>query len=129
MKTRLLLGFACLVWLVGCGEKPSAPSPKTESKSGNPITAPVDYLGAVGAAQKRAAKMADLLPLQQAIQAFRAGEDRLPKGLQELVTEGYLPRIPTPPQGSRLEYNPASGEVRVVPVTPAAPVSPPVPRR
>ncbi len=104
----------------GCGEKsPSKPAKPAESveqkSSGNPLTAPVDYLGAVGAAQKSAARFADLNPVQQAVRAFQAGEDRLPGTLEELVSEGYLPRLPIAPAGSRLAYNPQTGQVRFVP--------------
>jgi hypothetical protein len=109
--------------LAGCGDS----SPKTAEKSpaggqqqgaGNPLTAPVDYIGAVGAAQRQAAKTVDLTSLTQGVQAFQAGEERLPKNLQELVSEGYLPRIPAPPKGMQWAYQPQSGQVRVVPLPP-----------
>jgi len=114
--------------LAGCGDS----SPKAAEKSpaddgqkqgaGNPLTAPLDYIGAVGAAQRQAAKTIDLTSLTQAVQAFQAGEERLPKSLQELVSEGYLPRIPAPPKGMQWVYQPQSGQIRVVllPVAPGA---------
>lgn len=121
-----VIGLTLAASLAGCGKKAEsakAEQSKPSNGSGNPLTAPVDYLGAVGAAQKHAQKVADLVPLQQAVQAFLAGEDRLPAHLGELVTEGYLPRLPDVPRGSRLEYNPRTGQVRMI----AAPVSAPAP--
>jgi hypothetical protein len=104
--------------LSGCGKKDAAPAvakaTNPPTTSGNPLTASVDYLGAVGKAQKLATKTADLTSLTQAIRQFHAGEDRFPNDLNELVREGYLPRLPAAPPGTRLEYNPARGEVRWV---------------
>ncbi len=100
----------------GCGGKPKEPVPSaTNAASGNPITAPVDYVGAVGQAQKQAAKVVDLVQVQQAIRQFQAAEERYPKNLEELVREGYLPALPKLPAGLQFEYNPASGQVRAVP--------------
>jgi hypothetical protein len=119
---RWILGVGLIILASGsgCGPKPtetkSGPAAK-DSGSGNPLTAPVDYLGAVGAAQKRAARFADLTPVQQAVQAFQAGEDRLPANLQEIVKEGYLPKLPTAPAGSVLAYDPRTGQVKFVPAT------------
>ncbi|MEI2731105.1 MAG: hypothetical protein V9G08_03700 [Dermatophilaceae bacterium] len=117
--------------MAGCGDSKSKTAEKTpaappQQGAGNPLTAPVDYLGAVGAAQRQAAKTVDLTSLTQAVQAFQAGEERLPKSLQELVTEGYLPRLPAPPKGMQWAYQPQSGQVRVVPL-PAAPTAPTAP--
>lgn len=125
------LGFVMLsLVLTGCGDSKSktaekAPAAPPQQGAGNPLTAPVDYLGAVGAAQRQAAKTVDLTSLTQAVKAFQAGEERSPKDLQELVSEGYLPRLPAPPKGMQWAYQPQSGQVRVVPA-PAPPV-PPVP--
>lgn len=124
-SSALVLSFV----LTGCGQKPAKDAPAggqaTGSGAGNPITAPVDYLGAVGAAQKQAQRVADLTPVQQAVRAFQAGEDRLPANLQELVSEGYIPRLPAPPRGAQLAYNPTTGQVKFVPV--AVPNPPPAP--
>ncbi len=123
----LVLMMGCSLGVVGCGSKKDAaagekaagtePAGKTSPgvSSGNPLTAPVDYLGAVGAAQKQAARVADLTPVQLAVRAFQAGEDRMPSNLQEIVTEGYLPKLPTPPRGMVLAYNPGTGQVKFMP--------------
>lgn len=99
----------------GSGREPTNAAATKSTGSGNPLTAPVDYLGAVGAAQKQATKVVDLAPLQQAVKAFEAGEDRLPTGLMELIKEGYLPRLPEAPKGMVFAYNRQTGEVRLVP--------------
>lgn len=104
--------------LAGCGEKKTtnpAQTTNTPTTGGNPITAPADYIGTVGQAQKQAAKVVDLVQVQQAVRQFQAAEERLPKDLEELVREGYLPALPKLPAGLKFEYNVKTGEVRAVP--------------
>ncbi len=122
------LGIVVLAgWLVGCGDSGSTAGKKEAGErqgAGNPITAPVDYLGAVGAAQRSSAATIDTTSLQKAVQAFQAGEDRLPADLQELVKEGYLPRLPEPPRGMRWAYQPSSGRVGATPIPGPPPTAP-----
>lgn len=117
MKTLLPLVSLAAGLLAGCGGKPqpSASTAATNTATGNPITAPVDYVGAIGQAQKQAAKVVELVQVQQAIRQFQAAEDRYPKSLDELVQEGYLPALPRLPPGLKFAYNPATGQVRAVP--------------
>jgi predicted small lipoprotein YifL len=82
--------------------------------SGNPITAPVDYLGAVAKAQQVAVKQIDLAYVQKAIQLFNAQEGRNPKDLNELVSEHYLGKLPAAPFGMKLQYDATQGSVSVV---------------
>jgi len=99
----------------GCQKRESTPKPTNTSDSvGNPITAPVDYLGAVGKAQKAATKTISSVGLQQAIQMFYAQEGRFPKELKELSPD-YLGQIPPPPVGMKYSYDPKTGVVKVVP--------------
>lgn len=133
MNARLGRGLAVVLCSVaaGCGDAKRADTGTKSAATnaggaGNPITAPVDYLGAVANAQKRSEQTLDLTTLRKAIQAFQAGEDRLPATLQELVSEGYLPRLPAAPRGMQFAYQPQTGQVRIVPET-AAPA--PAPRR
>jgi len=114
MKTSFLFVLATAACLTGCGEKSSSNSNPTNSTSGNPLTAPVDYLGAVGKAQQHAVKTIDIASITQAIQLFQADRGRLPKDLNELVTERFLGKIPEAPYGSRIDYDPATGQVKVV---------------
>jgi hypothetical protein len=101
----------------GCGQKteqPGTASTNAASSGGNPITAPVDYIGAVGKAQKHSVKVVDTVQVQQAIQQFHAGEDRYPKDLEELVKEGYLVAVPKLPTGMKYQYNATNGQVKAV---------------
>ncbi len=114
MKTSALGLAAALLVLAGCSKQETSPPPAVESASGNPVTAPADYLGAVGKAKRVAEKTVDAASLNQAVQLFYAQEDRFPKDLNELVTDQYLPAIPPPPAGMRWEYNPQTGTLRAV---------------
>ncbi len=108
--------------LAACGKAPeSKESTQDSSSSGNPLTAPVDYLGAIGKAQKSAIRTLDLTSLTQSVNLFYAAEDRFPKDLNELVTMKYIPKLPTLPQGSQLTYDPASGKVAIVRLPSAPP--------
>lgn len=114
---KLLIAIFTIVALsiTGCGKKDDA-AKKTEQPAGqNPITAPVDYLGAAAKAKKYSEKTIDIVNLKRAIQEFQAGEGRLPKDLNELVTEKYLNSIPQPPPGLKIVYDPKTGEVKIVP--------------
>ncbi|HVY71552.1 MAG TPA: hypothetical protein VHH73_16585, partial [Verrucomicrobiae bacterium] len=86
----------------------------------NPIAAPVNYLGAVAAAKKMAEKQLDLVSVNQAIQQFRAMEDRNPASLDEMVKTHYLREVPKAPYGMTLIYDPASGTARIVQAPPQA---------
>jgi hypothetical protein len=102
--------------LVGCGGHGNGPGTPTNAvSSGNPITAPVDYLGAVGQAKQKAVKTVDLTSLTQAVQLFHVSEGRFPKDLNELVALKYIAQIPAAPYGQKIVYNPATGQVSVVP--------------
>jgi hypothetical protein len=105
-----------LGWLLtGCGEKtPAQPSQTNSTASGNPITAPVDYLGAVAKAKKASEKTIDVAALRQAINLFYAQEDRYPRDLQELVTAKYIGSLPPPPAGMQFKYDAKSGEFSIV---------------
>ena len=86
----------------------------TNNSSGNPLTAPVDYLGAVNQARKTAIKTIDQAGLNNAIQQFYAVEERFPKDLNELAQKRYIQAVPEPPPGSRFVYNPATGDLKIV---------------
>ena len=118
MKRALSLLLLGGLVLSGCGkkeEKSTASSTNDSNSSGNPLTAPVDYLGAVAKAKKSAEKTVETVSLNQAIQQFGVAEGRYPKDLNEPVTEKYLPKLPDAPYGMKIVYDAAKGEVKVVP--------------
>src|SRR5213596_3883696 len=118
MKRILSLLVPAALALPGCGKKEAkSPTGATNENysSGNPVTAPVDYLGAVAKAKKSAEKTIDTVALNQAVQQFNVTEGRYPKDLNELVTEKYMPRLPEPPYGMKIVYEASTGTVKVVP--------------
>jgi hypothetical protein len=110
--TSLLLVTGLI--FTACEKKTPRVNEPASTSSGNPITAPVDYLGAVAKAKKTADKSLDLTGVNQAIKLFQAQEGRNPKSLNELVGD-YLPQIPKPPNGMKFEYNPTTAEAKLVP--------------
>jgi hypothetical protein len=113
MKTSLLLSLP-VVLLVGCGDQSKSGTQTTNASSGNPLTAPVDYLAAAGKAQQSAVKTVDTASLNQAIQMFNVDNGRYPKDLNELVEKKYIPRIPDAPYGMKIVYDEKAGQVKVV---------------
>ena len=104
--------------LTGCGDKSttkgSSATNASATDSGSPLTAPVDYLGAVGKAQQSAVKNIDLASVRQAIQMYKVEEGKNPANLQELVTGKYMPRLPDLPKGMKYQYDPNTGDVKAV---------------
>ena len=105
----ILLGFSLSATLTGCGDKSKPPATET---SGGVLTAPVDHLGAMARAEQSAVKTVDTASLSAAIRMFEADQGRLPKDLNELVEKKFLPKIPETPFGTKLDYNPATGEIK-----------------
>ncbi|MCX7871786.1 MAG: hypothetical protein N2487_00715 [Verrucomicrobiae bacterium] len=114
MKLLFVILTIAVLSVAGCGQKDDA-NKKTEQAGQNPLTAPVDYMGAAAKAKKYSEKTIDIVNLKRAIQEFQAGEGRLPNDLNELVAEKYLNSIPQPPQGMKIVYDPKTGEVKIVP--------------
>jgi uncharacterized lipoprotein YehR (DUF1307 family) len=114
-RNLLLISVVCCAALLGCGKKEEAKKVDIDNNSsGNPLTAPVDYLGAVNKGRKTAIKQIDLAYVQNAINLFNAQEDRFPKSLDELVQKRYVGQVPALPPGQRLDYNPTTGQLKVV---------------
>lgn len=116
MKASLCLAVAAGFFLAGCGDKSnsSASATNTATAGSSPLNAPANYLGAITRGEQNAVKTVDVTSVNQAIQLFNVDHGRNPKDLDELVTEKYLPLVPTPPYGTRLDYDPAGGRVSVV---------------
>ncbi|MGD0259060.1 MAG: hypothetical protein ABSD29_04460 [Verrucomicrobiota bacterium] len=117
MKTIFCFSLAASLLLIGCGESSNQPpQPTNGATSGSsPLSAPADYVGALGKAQQTAVKTADTTSLNQAIQMFGVDQGRNPKDLNELVEKKYIPKIPAAPKGMMLEYDATAGKVKVVP--------------
>jgi len=114
MKSHAACVLLAGLLISGCG-KEATPSPSaTNTSGGNPLTAPVDYLGAVGKAKQSADKTLSAVGIDQAIKMFSAQEGRMPKDLNELVPS-YISRIPPAPTGMKYSYDPKTGVVQVVP--------------
>jgi hypothetical protein len=78
------------------------------------LSAPADYVGALGKAQQTAVKTVDTTSLNQAIQLFNVDQGRNPKDLNELVEKKFIPKLPDAPRGMKLEYDATAGKVTVV---------------
>jgi len=113
MKASVLPCLMAGFFLCGCGKGGDAEKPA--SSSGNPVTAPADYLGAAAKAKKSADTTVANTGLNQAIKLFYAQEGRFPKDLNELVRPEYLNAIPPPPTGMKYAYDASTGVVKVVP--------------
>lgn len=120
MRVISLIPVIAGLFLTGCGNNSSSTGSAatnnavTNFASGNPITVVPDYIGVVGQAQKYSIKQIDLSYLHEAIQQFNAAEGRYPKSLQEMVPN-YIGKVPDAPYGSKIEYDPDTGTVKVVP--------------
>lgn len=105
--------------LAGCGDHSGsggagATNTNSSASSSSPLTAPVDYLGAVGKAQQSAIKTIDLASINQAINMYKIEVGKNPPSLEELVTEKYLPRLPDLPSGLKYSYDPNTGVVKAI---------------
>ena len=111
-----MIVFAAGLLAAGCGDKSdsSAGGTNAASSSTSPAAAPASYLGAITKGEQNAMKTADTAALDKAIQMFNVDKGRYPKDLNELVTEKYMPQIPTPPYGTKLDYDANAGRVSVV---------------
>ena len=113
------VGFLLLMtglFLSACKkEQPNPATTNAPSASGNPLNAPADYLGEVVKARNSAEKTVDTVGINQAVQLFQVQEGRLPKNLNELVTKKYVGSIPPPPAGMKYDYNPQTGQLKIVP--------------
>ena len=109
----LISAAACFLF-VGCSGEKKTPT-AADTPSGNPLTAPVDYLGAVGKAKTSMEKTLGTVGIDQALKAFSAEEGRYPKDLNELVTKGTISQIPPAPRGMKYDYDSKSGVIKVVP--------------
>jgi hypothetical protein len=121
MKPFFLISVAAGLLLAGCGKNNSGSHPQSTNpgkttnttESAQPAPSSVNYLGTLMQADKYAVKTIDVSYLNQAIQLFNTQEGRLPKDLNELVPN-YVGKLPATPYGTKLDYDPNTGQVKVV---------------
>jgi hypothetical protein len=122
MKAFFLISVAAGLLLAGCGKNNSSSHPQgtntspatNTTSSAQPAPSSVDYLGTLMQADKSAVKTIDVSYLNEAVQLFNTQEGRLPKDLNELVPN-YVGKLPATPYGTKLDYDPSTGVVKVVP--------------
>jgi hypothetical protein len=120
MKTPIfvvsLSVFSILV--SGCQKKEELPAPEPPPSkvpaASNNAAAPSGYLGAIGRAEQSMEKTVDTAALNNAVQLFNAQEGHAPESLDELVQKKYIGKLPTPPFGTKLQYDKSKGTVSVV---------------
>ncbi|HTX22841.1 MAG TPA: hypothetical protein VMD27_13415 [Candidatus Aquilonibacter sp.] len=122
MKACFLIVVASGLLLAGCSQSSSTSTQSTNAAatnaapnytSGNPLTAPADYLGVVVQAQKYSEKQIDLAYVNEAIQEYNAAEGHYPKTLQEMIPN-YLGKMPQAPYGYKIVYDATTGTIKVV---------------
>ena len=114
---RLALLLLGVVALSGCGDKSSAPAAGGTNSSGtnaSVLTAPVDYLRAVGDSKQKAQGTLDTTSIDKAAELFNVDKGRYPNSIDEMVKEKYLPTTPSAPYGTKLQYDSKSGKSSVV---------------
>jgi hypothetical protein len=109
-----LFAVACLCFFAGCKDEKKS-SAGSDASSGNPLTAPADYVGALGQAQKSAQKTLMTVGIDQGLKTFYTENGRFPTNLNELVAKGAMSSIPNPPVGMKYDYNSKAGTIKVVP--------------
>jgi hypothetical protein len=120
MKPSFLISVAVGLLLAGCGKNNSNShrqgtntSQTTNTASAQPAPSSADYLGTLMRADQYAVKTIDVSYLNDAVQLFNTQEGRLPKDLNELVPN-YVGKLPATPYGTKLDYDPNTGQVKVV---------------
>jgi hypothetical protein len=102
---------ASFLLLTGCGND-QQPKP---AAGGSPLDTRGDYLSTVVKNEASAIKNIDTASLKKAIDEFNVQEGRLPKSLDELVQTKFISEVPAAPAGMKIDYDPATGLVKVVP--------------
>jgi len=106
------ISIAAAALLAGCGGKSGSGAQGTNSVS-TATNGFGGYVKSLGEAQRTADKTIDVTSINQEIQLFNVQEGRNPKNLQELVPS-YMAKIPDAPNGYKIIYDAAKGEVKVV---------------
>lgn len=91
----------------------AACSKKEKKEELTPFNALEKYGGVMSTAMKKSKAMDDVLYLKNKINTFQIQEGRYPSSLNELVEKGYIEKLPEPPKGMSLKYDPSTGDVSV----------------
>jgi hypothetical protein len=121
MKPFFLVLIAAGLLLAGCGKNNPVSHPQgtntskttNSTESAEPAPSSVNYLGTLMRADKSAVKTIDVSYLNEAVDLFHTQEGRLPRNLNELVPN-YVSKLPATPYGTKLDYDPNTGQVKVV---------------
>lgn len=102
------MGFAgsIILALAGCsgGSSNSTPAQtNTTANNSSPIVQPEIY----------AQQKVDVASLNQAVQQYNAAEGHYPQKLEDLAPN-YIAKIPQPPAGYKINYDPNTGSVSMV---------------
>jgi len=114
MKPLALASLAGALLLSGCGNNSGTSQQTTNAATPPPAPAGDNYGSVLANAQNRALDVVDTSSLKSAIQLFNAQEGRFPKSLDELVSSRMIAKIPPAPRGKKLDYNPTTGEIKIV---------------
>ena len=114
MKAIVLLPVVALLFLTGCGQSGGSSQSSTNTAENVAKAEKVPYIGAMVKAERNATTTADMASLKPAIDQFQVDKGRYPKDLNELITEKYISKVPEVPYGMKIDYDPATGTVKVV---------------
>lgn len=116
---RLFSGLMLALLMSGCGAKEESAAPadsstgSSASTSGNPLTAPVDYLGALAKAKNSSEVKIGTTSIQGGIRMYEAEHGKRPASLDELVKSGHLRSLPKLPPTIKWSYDADTGAVTV----------------
>ena len=102
--TALLINAAC-----------SNDTDPDDHGSGNPATAPVDYLGAINQGKNKAVIDAALLQVNNALGQYQATNFKPAPSLQQLIDDDLLNALPQIPDDAQWQYDPQTGQATVAP--------------
>lgn len=112
MNHRLiLLLFPVFLGSLACSDN----SDPDDYGSGNPATAPVDYLGTINQGKNKAVTDAALLQVNSALAQYKASNLKPAANLQQLIDAGLLAALPELPAGAQWQYDTQNGTVTVIP--------------
>src|SRR5579859_5047055 len=112
MNITFYFWLPAVMILTACSQKSDTPVAATNSSStaSSPMNAPAGCLGTLAKGQQTAVSTIDTTSVDKAIQLFSAENGRNPKDLNELVQQKFLSKIPETPFGTKLVYDPVSGD-------------------